>query len=846
MKKYFYLLLSLLILLSQSFNSLADSIAGGKIELIYSGTGDKYKVKVTLYVDDTFKAGDVSYGLGPSLYGTGTMPWIAIFAKTSSTADVPAVFKKQLSFVSKKAIIYDKIECVSSRTLATTEIVMETDIDLPAGNFNNAAGYYMVYDDGYRNYSDNIANSTITGIRLYTEFPSPSITKSSTPIFKPVANKVACLNQPFSVDLGASITNGNSLVHSPAIPFSGSGPLTVAIKNSYFLVSRSNNVTSYNTVSIKSGFSASNAVPGLSLNSAGILSGTPTQKGTFLITVECKEFKGGNAVGLVRQDVEIRVEDCNTPDKPKIYVEEGDPKIHRTNVVICDNPSSYRLLETALIASATYKWYKDGVLIANATTDKLKVKASDIVGGSSKYKVEITRSGASCGGPPILSDETELNKQNGANVKLNVPQKDYCEGGSTNIFFSITGYPLNSVNKWFKDGVDITSKVGTYPYASYNIPSITAATSGLYKVSVSDIYGVDKCTYEDSVKITITPLPIVEITNLTKGTGAIAICKGEKIELKVSPPQTDVSYQWAINGVISSSYTSPTISEIFSPNVYKFDVTATNTKNLLCFAAASPSVTITVKDFPTVKFDDIPTVCNTKGGKINLVNLVQPAYDGVLGKFSGTGITGAEFDPTVSGYGSFPIKYTYSTPEGCTKDASKIAIVDLTPVVKLGDDITIFRGDTVRIKSFGSTGPQYTYEWTPNSGVLAPQNSPQPLVSPTISNLYKVKVTSVLGKCSAQDDIFITVRPRLKFATAFTPNNDIINDTWAIDGIDEYPGVEVSIYNRWGGEIFHSIGYNQSFDGIQNRERLPAGTYFYVIKPSPDVPTLTGYLTIVR
>jgi gliding motility-associated-like protein len=103
-----------------------------------------------------------------------------------------------------------------------------------------------------------------------------------------------------------------------------------------------------------------------------------------------------------------------------------------------------------------------------------------------------------------------------------------------------------------------------------------------------------------------------------------------------------------------------------------------------------------------------------------------------------------------------------------------------------------------------------------------------------------------LGKCSAEDDVFITVRPRLKFANAFTPNNDAVNDTWEIEGIGEYPNAEVTIFNRWGNEMFYSIGYNQSFDGIQKNERLPAGTYFYVIKPSPDVPTLTGYLTIVR
>jgi gliding motility-associated-like protein len=67
---------------------------------------------------------------------------------------------------------------------------------------------------------------------------------------------------------------------------------------------------------------------------------------------------------------------------------------------------------------------------------------------------------------------------------------------------------------------------------------------------------------------------------------------------------------------------------------------------------------------------------------------------------------------------------------------------------------------------------------------------------------------------------------------------------------NDYPDIEVKIYNRWGSEIFSSVGSGQyntrRFDGIQNGERLPSGTYFYVIKPSPDVPPLTGYVTIIR
>jgi hypothetical protein len=68
---------------------------------------------------------------------------------------------------------------------------------------------------------------------------------------------------------------------------------------------------------------------------------------------------------------------------------------------------------------------------------------------------------------------------------------------------------------------------------------------------------------------------------------------------------------------------------------------------------------------------------------------------------------------------------------------------------------------------------------------------------------------------------------------------------------NDYPLIEVKIFNRWGNEIFSSIGsgaYRTTpFNGRDDKNQsFPSGTYFYVIKPSPDVPSLTGYVTIVR
>jgi gliding motility-associated-like protein len=828
MKKHFYLLFTFLIFFLPSFDLLADSIAGGKMEITHV-SGDTYKIMVTLFVDET--PSTITGTSGPSLYSSATMPWMRLYAKGTNAASDDMKIEKQLTFESKQSFPYDGIECVTSKTLATQKIILSTTVTLPSTTFNNALGYYIVYQDGYRNPSDNILQSKSTGITLYTEFPSLTTSKNSSPVFKLQKGIVACVGKLYSIDLGADDADGNTRSYISDTPYSGPGYLTLSNKNGIKPAPRQPfAVNDYVYATWIGGFAANSAVPGLTLNaSTGVLSGTPTKEGTFVVTVECREFRGATQIGVVRQDVEIRVEKC-VPPEPKIYVKGGNPAVHVPVVFVCEY--SFRVLETADLTLATYKWFKNGVQVTGATKNTLKIPYAE----AGKYTVEVTRTGA-CSGT-TLSQITDVVPQGGVNIKLDIAKKDYCVGES--FIINVTGLPLTggSVNKWYKDGVLIPNI--PFPANSYPVGSAALKDSGFYRLEVTANAG-NQCVYEDSVRIKIIPIPKAIITNVT---GKVSVCQGEIVKLQATK-EKGVTYYWVKDGA------DFTIAD-------NIDVTASGTYGLRaengnCFDFASPTVTIKVNPFPTIRFDEIKPVCNVKGGKIDLINLVKPDYDGVLGKFSGKGVTGSQFDPAVSGYGSFPIKYTYTTPEGCSKDASQTVVVDLTPVIKLGNDFTIFRGDTARIKSVGSVGSQYTYEWyiapvtnPPSSFSLTPYMQPQPLVNPPITSDYKVKVISAAGKCPAEDKIRITVRPKLKFANAFTPNNDAINDTWEIEGIGEYPNAEVTIFNRWGGEMFYSIGYNQSFDGIQKNERLPSGTYFYVIKPSPDVPTLTGYLTIVR
>ncbi|AXB58254.1 gliding motility-associated C-terminal domain-containing protein [Flavobacterium fluviale] len=91
---------------------------------------------------------------------------------------------------------------------------------------------------------------------------------------------------------------------------------------------------------------------------------------------------------------------------------------------------------------------------------------------------------------------------------------------------------------------------------------------------------------------------------------------------------------------------------------------------------------------------------------------------------------------------------------------------------------------------------------------------------------------------------------------ALSPNDDGVNDTFHIKGISEYPDNTVEIYNRWGVKVYDTVSYNESdnmfrgySDGrvtVKRGDKLPTGTYFYILKYNVNGKgkEKTGYLYI--
>ena len=84
-------------------------------------------------------------------------------------------------------------------------------------------------------------------------------------------------------------------------------------------------------------------------------------------------------------------------------------------------------------------------------------------------------------------------------------------------------------------------------------------------------------------------------------------------------------------------------------------------------------------------------------------------------------------------------------------------------------------------------------------------------------------------------------------ASVMTPNRDGYNDTFIITCVLNHPGSALSIFNRWGNEVYFNPDYQNNWEGTYDGKALPSGTYFYNLELNDNEKTkMSGYIYIER
>ncbi len=157
----------------------------------------------------------------------------------------------------------------------------------------------------------------------------------------------------------------------------------------------------------------------------------------------------------------------------------------------------------------------------------------------------------------------------------------------------------------------------------------------------------------------------------------------------------------------------------------------------------------------------------------------------------------------------------------------------LNPDKVLTNDTTIIAGSEVQINV--GTSCSTSFDWNP-SVFLDDATVLDPIATPDKTTTYNI--TFNYSGCSTSDSITIHVidPDALDCSTvfipnAFTPNGDLLNDTYGISSlfmIDELDYFE--IYDRWGGKMWSASNKNDAWDGTFKGKRVNPGMYMYKIK----------------
>jgi gliding motility-associated-like protein len=173
--------------------------------------------------------------------------------------------------------------------------------------------------------------------------------------------------------------------------------------------------------------------------------------------------------------------------------------------------------------------------------------------------------------------------------------------------------------------------------------------------------------------------------------------------------------------------------------------------------------------------------------------------------------------------GTYNVK---ASKNGCISTSDPLKIIGISSEDKItvdaGKDTTILEGESFQLK--GSSDKAATYSWSPAQS-LSNASIAQPIARPRETTNYVLTATNESG-CPTTASVTITVMPLLYIPTAFSPNNDGLNDDFKIENVSFYPESSVEIYNRWGNIIFFSEGYNEAWNG----NNVEATSYSYVIR----------------
>jgi gliding motility-associated-like protein len=350
--------------------------------------------------------------------------------------------------------------------------------------------------------------------------------------------------------------------------------------------------------------------------------------------------------------------------------------------------------------------------------------------------------------------------------------------------------------------------------------SIEVATEGTYSVTVTSACG----SVSDNVVVAACPGELtVEVF------GATDICVGFSLSIGAEitggvPPYT-IEWNQGLGNAESISI-SPIVTTTYTVTVTD---AAGNT--------ATGSLTVTVVEGAELSLELGPDITFCADDPQTIGAEVPGAIAFIWSNGAGTPF----IEPSVSGI------YTLAASDFCSTVSDDIQVTVLEPnSTSFRKEFRLCLGDTLRI------GPperdDYSLLW--DTG----ENTSQ--ISVVESDNYGGSITDLCGTYRFSVNVdFVDCTCDIYIPNAFTPNSDGINDLFGIQTLCELRNYQLSIYDRWGMEVFSTNDPDLNWNGsmLGGDYFCKAGIYTYSLSAEQDTDLfapqpiqLRGSVTLLR
>ncbi|WP_313777846.1 T9SS type B sorting domain-containing protein [Flagellimonas meishanensis] len=362
---------------------------------------------------------------------------------------------------------------------------------------------------------------------------------------------------------------------------------------------------------------------------------------------------------------------------------------------------------------------------------------------------------------------------------------------------------------------------GAIAYAWYRddgsgFQNISGQTGATLNVSNSSVYRVQVTTPTESiiseVQVGFNAMPITGVVS----DEAFCLLPGDSFDLETkdwealggqSAQEFMVSYHVSQVDADAGINALPKLY-IKSPGQETIYIRTTSMANPNCYDA-SIAFLLTGVETPILTFGDQATYCEGSVGVIIGETLPNPNY-------SYSWSTGEQTpNITVSQDGQYTITVSHSSQGIVCESSMDINVINSRPPVIEEIEIDDLKANnTVTVH----TVEDHEYEYQLNDGDFQTTNR----FSDVPAGVHTVTIRDPYGCGELTEDIVV-----VGFPAIFSPNGDVLNESWHIEGLSELNAPIVTIYDRYGKLIAQMTEFNAGWDGNFNGKPLPSTDYWF-------------------